>query len=160
MFTVTVSRLPEDCTEEEITAHFGTICPSHKIANISMAFDNRLEIEECTKRGDLIRAKVRAVHVSLASLYVVDFVLLRAAGIASTYWTALWVPAVQIAYIHLAFSLRRKKGAPPLLHEAEGKAGRGRRRREDHEGAREVLPSHGHIVHRAQRKGGPTREVR
>jgi exosome complex RNA-binding protein Csl4 len=84
MFTVTVSRLPEDCTEEEITAHFGTICPSHKIANISMAFDNRLEIEECTKRGDLIRAKVRAVHVSiLPSLSCVRcgrFVLRRALG--------------------------------------------------------------------------------
>jgi hypothetical protein len=84
MFTVTVSRLPEDCTEEEITAHFGTICPAHKIANISMAFDNRLEIEECTKRGDLIRAKVRAVHVSiLSSMFVcgvVDLVLRRALG--------------------------------------------------------------------------------
>lgn len=63
MFTVTVSRLPRECTEDEIIAHFGALCPQHKIANVSMAFDNAKEIEECTKRGDLIRAKVRAVHV-------------------------------------------------------------------------------------------------
>lgn len=70
MFTVTVSRLPDDCTEEELIAHFGKICPTHKIANISMAFDNRQEIEEASKRGDIIRAKVRAVHVSPAFVAV------------------------------------------------------------------------------------------
>lgn len=64
MFTVTVSNLPEDCTEEDLVEHFGKICPQHKIANVSMAYDNAREIEECVKRGDIIRAKVRAVHVS------------------------------------------------------------------------------------------------
>ena len=64
MFTVTLSRLPKDCTQEDIIAHFRKICPQHKIANVSMAFDNAKEIEECTNRGNLIRAKVRAVHVS------------------------------------------------------------------------------------------------
>lgn len=64
MYTVTVSRLPDECSEDELIAHFAKICPQHKIANISMAFDNRQEIEEASKRGDIIRAKVRAVHVS------------------------------------------------------------------------------------------------
>lgn len=64
MFTVTVSNLPEECSEEELIAHFNKICPQHKIANISMAYNNAQEIEECVKRGDLIRGKVRAVHVS------------------------------------------------------------------------------------------------
>ena len=63
MFTVTLSRLPEVCSEEEIIAHLGSVVPGHKIANISLAFDNAQEIEECAKRGDIIRAKVRAVHV-------------------------------------------------------------------------------------------------
>ena len=63
MFTVTVSNLPAECSEEELIAHFTSVCPTHKIANISMAYNNAQEIEECTKRGDIIRAKVRAVHV-------------------------------------------------------------------------------------------------
>mmetsp|Transcript_27364 Transcript_27364/g.45898 ORF Transcript_27364/g.45898 Transcript_27364/m.45898 type:complete len:1511 (+) Transcript_27364:125-4657(+) len=62
MFTVTISRLPADATEEELVTHLSRVCPNHKIANISIAFDNAKEIEECAKRGDLIRAKVRAVH--------------------------------------------------------------------------------------------------
>lgn len=74
MFTVTVSHLPRECTEEEIIAHFGAICPSHKIANISMAFDNAREIEECAKRGDIIRTKVRSVHVSSSFVYVYAFI--------------------------------------------------------------------------------------
>jgi exosome complex RNA-binding protein Csl4 len=72
MFTVTVTHLPPECSEEELIAHLGKICPGHKIANISLAFDNAHEIEECTKRGDIIRAKVRAVHVSLALLEIVS----------------------------------------------------------------------------------------
>jgi len=45
---------------------FFTIVPNNiqQIANVSMAYDNAQEIEECAKRGDLIRAKIRSVHVS------------------------------------------------------------------------------------------------
>ena len=67
MFTVTISHLPPECTEEDIISHFKKLAPTHKIANVSMAYDNAKEIEECTKRGDIIRAKVRAVHVSSSS---------------------------------------------------------------------------------------------
>jgi Zn ribbon nucleic-acid-binding protein len=74
MFTVTVSHLPKECTEEEIIAHFGAICPTHKISNISMAFDNAREIEECVKRGDIIRSKVRSVHVSVEIVFVGTFI--------------------------------------------------------------------------------------
>lgn len=62
MFTVMVSRLPKDTDEDELITHFNKVCKGHKIASVALAFDNIAEIRECINRGDLIRAKVRAVH--------------------------------------------------------------------------------------------------
>ena len=46
MFTVTISDLPGELTESELTEHLNSLCPQHKIANISMAYDNAQEIED------------------------------------------------------------------------------------------------------------------
>eukprot|EP01038_Epipyxis_sp_PR26KG_P011622 gene11622-15564_t len=63
MFTLMVSNIPNDCTEEEILYHFYNILGSeHKIFSVSIAYDNIYELDQCRVRGDLIRAKIKLVH--------------------------------------------------------------------------------------------------
>ncbi len=65
MFSISVSNLPEDVTEEQLIAHFNHLAEVREtVVAVSIAYDNAEEIEECKKRGDLIRAKVHLVHVS------------------------------------------------------------------------------------------------
>lgn len=68
MFTIMVSNLPPDVTEEELIEHFGKLCKDKKIASISLAYDNIEEIKECMHRGSIIKSKVREVHVSMQQL--------------------------------------------------------------------------------------------
>ncbi len=64
MFTVMMDRIPTDLTEEQLQMHFINLLPKeHVVASVSIAYDNADEIRECTHRGDLIRSKVRLVHV-------------------------------------------------------------------------------------------------
>lgn len=66
MFTLCISRIPEDTTEEELASHFQKLLRNESaVATVCIAYDNADEIRECTARGDIIRAKVRLVHVSL-----------------------------------------------------------------------------------------------
>jgi hypothetical protein len=61
-----IDRIPTDLTEEQLGKHFTNLLPrEHIVASVSIAYDNADEIRECTHRGDLIRSKVRLVHVSL-----------------------------------------------------------------------------------------------
>lgn len=64
MYTIAVSGLPPDVTEEELYEHFGGLIKSKNspIVGISLAYDNTVEIKTCKKRGELIRSKVRMVH--------------------------------------------------------------------------------------------------
>ena len=74
-----VSGLPVDVTEEEVIEHFNSLIKTsyhrqsatilgssnvdYSIAAVSFAFNNVEEIDECINRGDIIRAKIRLVHV-------------------------------------------------------------------------------------------------
>eukprot|EP01036_Dinobryon_divergens_P028342 gene28342-37274_t len=78
MYTIKVSGLPPDVTEEELIDHFNSLIRKsfqrnsttivnssnvdYTIAAISLAYDNVEEIEECISRGDLIRSKIKLVH--------------------------------------------------------------------------------------------------
>jgi len=78
MFTIMVSGLPVDVTEEEVIEHFNSLIKTsyhrqsvtilgssnmdYSIAAVSFAFNNVEEIDECINRGDIIRAKIRLVH--------------------------------------------------------------------------------------------------
>lgn len=84
MYTIMVSGLPGDVTEEEVIDHFNSLIKTsyqrqsatilgssnvdYSIAAVSFAFNNVEEIDECINRGDIIRAKIRLVHV-LISLF-------------------------------------------------------------------------------------------
>jgi RNA recognition motif-containing protein len=71
MFSISVSNLPEDVTEDQIILHFNKLAEVREaVVAVSIAYDNAEEIRECKKRGDLIRAKVNLVHVSYPSLYL------------------------------------------------------------------------------------------
>ena len=79
MYTLMVTGLPPDVTEEEIIEHFNSLVRSsynrhsttilkssnvdYSIAAVSLAFDNVKEIEECINRGDIVRSKIKLVHV-------------------------------------------------------------------------------------------------
>ena len=69
VYTVAVTNLPPQCTEVELKEKFArmlieqgqeSIC---KIASVSLAFNNTNEILESMRRGDIIREKIKAVHV-------------------------------------------------------------------------------------------------
>jgi hypothetical protein len=69
VYTLAVTNLPPECSEVELKAHFvrmlaqlgqESIC---KIASVSLAFNNTNEILESMRRGDIIREKIKAVHV-------------------------------------------------------------------------------------------------
>lgn len=63
MFTLSVSGLPEDVTEEELIDHFQRLLgDEHSIVSVSLAYNNIQEIQECISRGNIIRSKVRLVH--------------------------------------------------------------------------------------------------
>eukprot|EP00981_Chlorochromonas_danica_P004112 scaffold801_cov178-Ochromonas_danica.AAC.17 len=70
MYTIEVSHLPPDATEDEIASFFENMLVSggtytakkQRVVSVSLAFDNVEEIETCKKRGDLIRSKARLVH--------------------------------------------------------------------------------------------------
>lgn len=64
MYTIRVSNLQPDVTEVDLLNHFGKIVGrKDAITNISMAYNNEEEIKVCRQRGDIIRQKIRLVHV-------------------------------------------------------------------------------------------------
>ena len=69
MYTVVVTNLPPQCTEVELKAHFVRqlarmgLESTSKIASISLAFNNTNEILQSVKRGNIIKNKIKAVHV-------------------------------------------------------------------------------------------------
>ena len=70
MYTVAVTNLPPKCSEVELKGHFVRMLAQirqesiSKIASVSLAFNNTNEILESMRRGDIIREKIKAVHVS------------------------------------------------------------------------------------------------
>ncbi len=70
MYTVVVTNLPPECSEVELKRHFVRMLAQigqesiSKIASVSLAFNNTSEILESMRRGDIIREKIKAVHVS------------------------------------------------------------------------------------------------
>eukprot|EP01038_Epipyxis_sp_PR26KG_P011217 gene11217-15051_t len=63
MYSVVVTNLPEDCTEEEVAEHFMKVLgENHKVFSVSIAFDNVDEIKACQDRGHIIKEKIRSVH--------------------------------------------------------------------------------------------------
>lgn len=64
MFSIAVKNLPEDFTEKELVSHFEfALQRGYPIVDIDFAYDNEREIEKCTQRGDLIKAKIHLVNV-------------------------------------------------------------------------------------------------
>jgi RNA recognition motif-containing protein len=69
MYTIAVSNLPSKVTEIDLLNHFGKIVGrKDAVTNISLAYNNEDEIEICRQRGDIIREKIRIVHVSIGLL--------------------------------------------------------------------------------------------
>lgn len=63
MFTVSITNLPTDVTEDELLIHFQKLLgEDHNVVSVSLAYDNIKEIKECIARGNIIRSKVRLVH--------------------------------------------------------------------------------------------------
>jgi len=65
MYSVAVTHLPKDTTDEELTGHFMKLLDTRdptSIANISIAYNNSLEIDLCFQRGELMKQKVLLVH--------------------------------------------------------------------------------------------------
>lgn len=63
MYTIMVTNLPPDTKEEDIRKLFQSIVTNKlPIAQVEMGFDNEYEIEQLTKRGDLIRLKKFKIH--------------------------------------------------------------------------------------------------
>lgn len=83
MYTIEVSHLPSDATEDEVASFFENMLVSggtyttkkQRVVSVSLAFDNIEEIETCKKRGDLIRNKARLVHVRLFSLLLLSWLV-------------------------------------------------------------------------------------
>lgn len=63
MYTIAVSNLPKNFTEEELFDHFNKVAENPlAVAQIAIAYDNIAEISEFIARGDIVRSKVHLVH--------------------------------------------------------------------------------------------------
>lgn len=63
MFTIAVKDLPRDTDEIELMMHFERLLQnSFQIVDIEMATECEEEVEQCKRRGDLIRKKIRLIH--------------------------------------------------------------------------------------------------
>ena len=71
-----------------------------------MAYDNAQEIEECAKRGDLIRAKIRAVHVSVVFfffLFCFEIELFALSFLCSLHLVASWCFVLLLISLYIFF---------------------------------------------------------
>ncbi len=67
MYTIQVSNLPKDVTEQEISKHFSSLCISgdpQPVVAVHLVVDNSDEIDLYTQRGQIIRDRIHLVHVS------------------------------------------------------------------------------------------------
>ena len=66
MYTIVFKNLPKECTEESVQKYVESSMAkagyNYKVAAVNLAFDNHTEIEDCTKRGHLIRKKMRMTN--------------------------------------------------------------------------------------------------
>ncbi len=70
MYSIAVKNLPKKATEAELIAHFNKLSgQKDSVVAVSYAYGNTEEINANKKRGELIRAKIHLVHVSLSLTY-------------------------------------------------------------------------------------------